>query len=118
MSRAPSPTAEARFAAIVQALADAPDVAVPESIPGARRFGSAAQLRVKNKIFAMLVNDRLVVKLPRQRVDALTTIDDAERFDPGHGRVMKEWLSVAPEAQADWLLLAREAMAFVGATSS
>ena len=33
-------------------------------------FGSSA-LKVNNKIFAMLVGGKLVVKLPRQRVDAL-----------------------------------------------
>jgi hypothetical protein len=74
-------------------------------------FGSEA-LRVNNKIFAMLTNGRLVVKLPRERVDALIASKDGERFDPGHGRLMKEWLSVSPRSAKPWLSLAREALAF------
>lgn len=75
-------------------------------------FGSSA-LKVHGKIFAMLVTGRLVLKLPRQRVDALIAAGDGARFDPGHGRLMKEWLSVEPASAADWLPLAREALAFV-----
>ena len=37
------------------------------------------------------------------------------RFDPGHGRLMKEWLVVEPTSDHDWLPLAREALAFVAA---
>jgi hypothetical protein len=61
----------------------------------------------------MLVKGRLVVKLPRQRVDALIASGDGARFDPGHGRLMKEWLTVEPASEEEWLPLAREAMEFV-----
>jgi hypothetical protein len=37
-----------------------------------------------------------------------------ERFDPGHGRLMKEWLAVESAASDDaWRDLATEAEAFV-----
>jgi hypothetical protein len=36
-----------------------------------------------------------------------------KRFDPGHGRVMKEWLVVRSGPET-WLQLAREARQFVG----
>jgi len=76
-------------------------------------FGSTS-LKTNGKIFAMLVKDRLVVKLDRRRVDALVAADRGERFDPGHGRLMKEWLSVAePAADEAWLDLATEAEALV-----
>ena len=75
-------------------------------------FG-ATSLTVGGKIFAMLVQDRLVVKLPRPRVDALVDAGAGERFSPGSGRVMKEWFSLDPDATEDWLNLAREALAFV-----
>ncbi len=66
------------------------------------------------KIFAMLVKGKLVVKLPKPRVDALVASGDGERFDPRHdGRLMKEWLSVEPTSEEEWLPLAREAMEFV-----
>ncbi len=62
----------------------------------------------------MLVKDRLVVKLDRRRVDALVAEGRGERFDPGNGRLMKEWLSVAEPASDDaWLDLATESEAFV-----
>jgi hypothetical protein len=37
-----------------------------------------------------------------------------QRFDPGDGRLMKEWLALQPTSKENWLSLAREAMRFVG----
>ena len=109
---APRPLApEQRYASVVEALLGEPEVTLGSE--GKKGFGSSA-LRVHDKIFAMLsAKSEFVVKLPRQRVDALVTSGEGERFDPGHGRVMKEWLAVKPSANADWLSLAREALAFV-----
>ena len=62
----------------------------------------------------MLNSDgKFVVKLPRQRVDMFVVVGEGERFDPGHGRLMKEWLAVTPTSEIDWLSLAKEAMNFV-----
>jgi YjbR protein len=74
-------------------------------------FGSNPGLRVGGKIFAMQVDGRLVVKLPAERVTALSEAAGAEPFVIGK-RTMREWVSVAPEAH-DWGALAREAFAFV-----
>lgn len=79
----------------------------------ARGFGAEA-LKTRGKIFTMLSKDRLLVKLPRERVEALVAAGVGERFDPGHGRLMKEWLSISPAHTAEWLPLAQEALAFVG----
>jgi hypothetical protein len=77
-------------------------------------FGSSA-LWAHGRIFAMLSHGRLVVKLPRSRVDALVLGGIGERFDPRHdGRHMKEWLSVAPTSQDAWLPWAQEALTFAG----
>jgi hypothetical protein len=76
-------------------------------------FGSNPGLRIRGRIFAMLVRDGLVVKLPKGRVDELVAAGAGTRFDPGKGRLMKEWLCVAPEADLDWAQLADEALAFV-----
>ncbi|MCU0494021.1 MAG: MmcQ/YjbR family DNA-binding protein [Chloroflexaceae bacterium] len=111
MSATASP--EERFAAIVAALGDNPAVTPPTDIAPGKKFGTSAELRVNNKIFAMLMKERLVVKLPRQRVDALVADDGAVRLNSGNGRQLKEWACVAPNAQADWLTLAREALDFV-----
>ncbi len=100
------------FAAIVAAVRNEPGVTPPDPTGVGRRFGSDA-LKVHDKIFAMHVGDRLVVKLPRQRVDDLIARGHGERFVSGQGRPMKEWFSVGPPAMPDALDLAREALAFV-----
>ena len=96
-----------RFAALAARFLEEPDVTEGTG------FGKMTGLRRSGKIFAMLVEGRLVVKLPRERVDALVAAGVAERFDPGHGRVMKEWASVTPDASEEWDGLAGEAFAFV-----
>ena len=112
--RHPSHTPEERFATIVEELLSNPDVTPPsDGIQSKKGFGSSA-LKIQNKIFAMLVNGKLVVKLPEPRVDALIASGDGERFDPRHdGRLMKQWVSVEPTSDEGWLPLAREAMVFV-----
>ena len=77
-----------------------------------RTFGSTS-LKTNGKIFAMLVNGRLVVKLDRRRVDELVASGAGTRFDPGHGRVMKEWLDLESDSDETWLALATESEAFV-----
>ena len=109
MSHPPS-TPEERFATIVEALLGNPGVTPPSDGKG---FGSSG-LKIHNKIFAMLVEGKLVVKLPKARVDALIASGDGDRFDPRHdGRLMKQWISVEPSAEVGWLDLSREAMEFV-----
>lgn len=102
-----------RYDTLVETLLSHADVTLGSA--GKKGFGSSA-LQVGGHIFAMLSHSQLVVKLPRQRVDALVAAGAGERFDPRHdGRLMKEWLSVAPTSTEEWLPLAREALAFVAA---
>ena len=104
---------EERFARVVEELLNEPGVTPPEDGTGKKGFGSSA-LKIQNKIFAMLVRSRLVVKLPGQRVDALLASGDGERFDPKkNGQLMKEWIVLEPESKVEWLVLAKEAMGFV-----
>jgi len=75
-------------------------------------------LKVGGKIFAMTIKGDLVVKLPKARVAALVDDRAGKPFDPRKdGRVMKEWIVVGPKA-ADWVELAREALAFVRKASA
>ena len=104
-----------RFEAIARALAGEPNVTVGSSAK--KGFGSTA-LQVGGKIFAMVsANGSFVVKLPKQRVEALEASGAGLRFDPGHGRLMKEWLALDPASNEDWLSLAREALTFVASKS-
>lgn len=83
-----------------------------------RGFGSGA-LKVNGKIFAMISSrNAFVVKLPKARVDELVQAGVGTPFEPGAGRVMKEWLAMPREPKApSWLDLAREAREFVGSNS-
>ena len=75
-------------------------------------FGSGA-LKVNGKIFAMMSSKgKFVVKLPKERVDELVASGKGEYFDPGRGRLMKEWFA-AGSGGATWVQLAREAYTFV-----
>ena len=80
---------------------------------GPQQAFGATSLKTNGKIFAMLVKDRLVVKLDRMRVDELVEGGAGQRFDPGHGRLQKEWLDVDSESPDAWLDLATESEAFV-----
>jgi TfoX/Sxy family transcriptional regulator of competence genes len=101
---------EERFEELVVVLSQIDGVTPPDS---SRGFGSHA-LRIRKKIFAMVVRGRLVVKLPESRVDALVDSGQGTRFDANKGTPMKEWLSLDPASAVDWEELAREALAFVG----
>ena len=83
------------------------------AISEGKGFGSSGQLKVQGRIFAMLVRGELVVKLPRERVDALVGGGDGARFDAGKGRPMREWFVLSPASRKSWSAVAREAYEFV-----
>jgi TfoX/Sxy family transcriptional regulator of competence genes len=93
------------FAPIIQAFAKDSDVSL------GKMFG-AVGLKVNGKVFAMVVRGRFVAKLPKPRVDELVGRGQGEHFDPGHGKPMKEWVSI-PSGKTSWLELAHEAHRFV-----
>jgi TfoX/Sxy family transcriptional regulator of competence genes len=112
-----STTPDQRYAALVEEFLTSPGVThAPDQPESKGKFGAMA-LKVDGRIFAMITRGRLVVKIPRRRVDALVAEGAGERFDPGHRRVMKEWLMVDPDAPIEWSSLAREAMEFVAGKS-
>ena len=82
-------------------------VTMPE---GGSGFGSNA-IKINKSIFAMLVNDRLVVKLPAGRVADLISSGDGLPFDAGKGKPMKEWVGLVGDETACRALVA-EALAF------
>jgi hypothetical protein len=92
----------------VDDLAGIPGVTPPR---GGSGFGRNA-VRFEKKIFAMFVRGRLVVKLPRARVDALVGAAQGDRFDANKGTPMKEWFSLDPESGLPWRPLALEALEF------
>ncbi len=91
---------------VVDALADV------RGVTRRRMFSTENAFSVNGKIFAMLVRGSLVVKLPKERVDDLVETGKGQRFDPGQGRLMKEWISV-PAGGVPWVALAKEAHRYV-----
>lgn len=103
-------TAEHRYALLVTAFTSRPGVSV--TAPRKKGFGSAA-LCLNDKIFAMLSSKgQFVVKLPKERVDALVADRHGAHFEPGHGRSMKEWFVAGVGLNESWLSLAEEAFSF------
>jgi hypothetical protein len=96
------------FPAVIHALSEEPGVTK------GRMFG-ADGLKVGKHVFAMEVSGKLVVKLSADRAAELRNKRLAEAFDPGHGRPMKQWVAIGPQAEIDWLALSREAMTYVRA---
>lgn len=97
-----------RYVPVVKAFAEFQDI----SQENRKGFGSGA-LNVNGKIFAMMSSRRqFVVKLPKDRVDELVNLGKGQRFDPGYGRIMKEWFVVG-RGKANWVELAEEAYKFV-----
>src|SRR5881275_1965979 len=101
---------DAEFARLATVVSKDPRVDPPE-VARAKGFGSKG-LKVARKLFAFESKGRLVVKLPKERVDELVSSGKGERFDPGHGRVMKEWLTIDLRGKALCLGVAREALEF------
>jgi len=98
----------ARFAAIAAAFSE------DRKVTREKGWGSGnVVLKLRGKIFAMLVKGKLVAKLPKTRVDELVESGAGDHFDPrGDGRLMKEWVVVGVGG-APWVDLAREAYRFV-----
>jgi hypothetical protein len=99
----------ALFESLCDEYAGLSGVTVPE---GGSGFGSNA-LKINKSIFAMLVNDRLVVKLPAARVTELISSGDGVPFDAGKGKPMKEWVGLTGDDDACRELV-NEALVFVG----
>jgi len=98
----------AAYRAVVEALlADDPEI-----VEG-QMMGMPA-LKAGSKMFGGCFDDRLVVKIGRDRVDELIASGRAEPFDPsGRDRPMKDW-ALLREPSEDWLALARDARATLG----
>jgi hypothetical protein len=106
--------AEDRWERLVEMMLAAGEATYGNAVAdGPKRAFGATSLKTTGKIFAMLVNGRLVVKLPAARVELLVGEGAGQRFDPGHGRIQREWLDVASDDLETWVALASESEAFV-----
>ena len=100
-----------QFDRLAAAFADRAGVTIGES----RGFGSGT-LRAGGRIFAMRNAAGVALKLPATRVTALLASGGGLPFDAGKGRPMKEWVVIPRQSDAEWLALAKEALAFVASS--
>ena len=105
---ATEPGVDPRFAPILAEFRHDPAVT-------AGKLFSAIGLKVDGRIFAMFPKGEFVAKLPKARVDELIRQKRGVAFDPGHGRLMREWVAMRGHDDL-WLELAREARRYVGGT--
>ncbi len=83
------------FTQLAEALLSRPDVTEGQM------FGWSG-LKAGRRFFALTIEDRLIVKLPAEEVEALLGDGTATKFDPGWGRIKKLWADVGPTQIDDW----------------
>ena len=69
-------------------------------------------LKIRKKMFAMFSKGNYVVKLPKERVEELINSGDGLPYDPGNGKIMKEWVIIPEEYGNKWIEYASEAKKF------
>jgi hypothetical protein len=84
-------------------------------VPGLERghmFGSSA-LKTGGEVVAICTRGTVVIKVAAPRVAELVRSGAGRPFDPGRGRLMKEWVTLVPADAAGCEAQLREAWAFV-----
>jgi hypothetical protein len=84
-----APSSQARYDALVERELQQPEVTFG-------RMMSGQVLSIRGKIYAMLVRDQLVVKIPAAQAAELIAAGTAVAFQPRPGRQMREWVAVDP----------------------
>ncbi len=104
-----SQSAKALFDRLVHHQGDKPGVDVGKML-------HADALRVAGKGFAFATDDRIVMKLPEERIDGLEGEGVGARMTMGDGpkqRTMREWIAIPCDEDEACLQLADEARRFV-----
>lgn len=79
-------------------------------LPEVQKQGES--LKTRKKMFAMFSRGNYVVKLPKERVKELLGSGDGLPYDPGNGKIMKEWVIIPIEHSDKWINYASEAKEF------
>jgi hypothetical protein len=69
-------------------------------------------LKIRKKMFVMFNKERFIVKLPKDRVEELLTSEEVMPYDPGNGKIMREWVIIPEELSEKWISFASEAKQF------
>ena len=69
-------------------------------------------LKIKKKMFVFLTKDNITVKLPKERVTELLESCEGLPYDPGNGKIMKEWVTIPLQSSEKWTAFVEEGMRF------
>jgi hypothetical protein len=70
-------------------------------------------LKTKKKMFVMFNKQgNYVVKLPKERVTELINSGVGNPYDPGNGKIMKEWVIIPAKYTDKWIEFAEEGKNF------
>ena len=69
-------------------------------------------LKTSKKMFALFSKGNYVVKLPKDRVQELIESGIGLPYDPGNGKIMKEWVIIPSKLSKKWISFTEEAMKF------
>ena len=69
-------------------------------------------LKIRKKMFVFFNKDSIIVKLPKKRVTQLLESGVGLPYDPGNGKIMKEWMIIPSEKSERWIEFASEAKEF------
>jgi hypothetical protein len=76
--------------------------------------GKGAQgMKLGTKMFTMFYKGDLVVQLAPERVTELVESGEAQAFDPGTGKPMKDRVLVPAQAKDRWIEFAEESQAYM-----
>jgi hypothetical protein len=69
-------------------------------------------LKTRKKMFAMFNKGNYVVKLPKEEVEELINSGEGQPYDPGNGRIMREWIIIPNKHSDKWMEYALAAKKF------
>ena len=69
-------------------------------------------LKIRRKMFAMSQKGKFVLKLPKERVTELLSSKKGLPYDPGNGKIMKEWVIIPEKFEDEWISYTSEAKEF------
>jgi hypothetical protein len=73
---------------------------------------SGESLKIRRKMFVFYRNEKIVVKLPKDKVTELLNSQVGLPYDPGSGKIMKEWVIIPKEHSEKWHDFISEAKQF------
>ncbi len=79
-------------------------------LKGVQKQGES--LKINRKMFAMWSHETFVLKMPKERVSELLESKVGLPYDPGNGKIMKEWVIIPEKHINEWIDFTKKAKEF------